>query len=303
MGKTVFISYSHQQEEWVVQRLKPCLEAGGAEVLIDAERFRAGRAVVGQMDAAQDAAEITALVLTPDYLQSPYCAHEMKRAIARDPDFAAGATLPVLRESCEMPDEIRRAEPLWIDLRNDREAAKWDLLLDACEADLGSEAPHWLSVRDEVLQLLQRDQSVNLVVQGEPRWRELLRHIETDRLSPLVVVDLDKGSTAGRRGLVGEILKSCGVTRPVPQEPDDLIELDQALSARRMSHLALLRLDHANHRNYGVDLFSALRHLIMESRKLTLLAQSRRHFSELIPRDHPLSAIDLKTVELNGRNR
>ena len=31
----VFISYNHQQEAWVVQRLAPCLEAGGAEVLID----------------------------------------------------------------------------------------------------------------------------------------------------------------------------------------------------------------------------------------------------------------------------
>ncbi len=52
MGKKVFISYSHQQEEWVLQRLKPCLDAGGAEVLIDAERFRAGRTLVAEENGA-----------------------------------------------------------------------------------------------------------------------------------------------------------------------------------------------------------------------------------------------------------
>jgi hypothetical protein len=43
MGKSVFISYSHQQGEWVWNALVPCLKAGGAEVLIDRERFEAGR--------------------------------------------------------------------------------------------------------------------------------------------------------------------------------------------------------------------------------------------------------------------
>lgn len=42
MPKTVFISYSHHQGEWVWQRLKPCLQAGGAEVRIAVERVCAG---------------------------------------------------------------------------------------------------------------------------------------------------------------------------------------------------------------------------------------------------------------------
>ncbi len=49
----VFISYNHQQKTWVLERLTPCLEAGGAEVLIDRQRFAVGQPVVGQMDAAR----------------------------------------------------------------------------------------------------------------------------------------------------------------------------------------------------------------------------------------------------------
>jgi hypothetical protein len=302
MSKKVFVSYCHQQGEWVWDRLVPCLRYGGADVLVDRERFKAGFGVIEQMNDAQDAAEMSVLVLTPDYLRSDYCLHEMKRAIAsRRPD--KGFVIPVKREDCPLPDEIESAEPLWVNLGDDKNSGQWNLLLDACGADLGAEAPHWLETRDEIVRYLQRRQSVNLVVKENPKWREMINHIQSDLLPELGVVDLDKGSTVSRRGLVTELLKACGITRPVPTEPEDLIELDGALSARQMSYVAMLRLDHATHRNYGVDFFSALRFLIMESRKLALLVESRQHFSQLLPQDHPLSAIDLKTVELTGRRR
>lgn len=88
MSKKIFISYCHKQEDWVWQRLKPCLDAGGAEVLIDRDHFKAGIKTVSQMDDAQNRADASLLVLTPDYLASDHCLHEMRRAIARDPDFA-----------------------------------------------------------------------------------------------------------------------------------------------------------------------------------------------------------------------
>ena len=79
-------SYSHRQGQWVWERLVPILRAAGcAEVLIDRERFRAGRGVKGQMDATQNQADVSLLVLTPDYLASDYCRHEMTRALATDP--------------------------------------------------------------------------------------------------------------------------------------------------------------------------------------------------------------------------
>jgi hypothetical protein len=226
----------------------------------------------------------------------------MERAFQRAP-LPNSAVVPVKLQECEMPEEIKRAEPLWVTLTNDRDAAQWDLLMSACGADLGTDAPHWLEARDEIVRHLGRNQSVNLIVKDNPRWREMVMHIQFDLLPELGIVDLDQGSTASRRGLVGEILKAVGVTRPVPPEPEDLIELDRALSARKMSQIAMLHLDNTMRRNYGADLFSALRFLIMESRKLALLAQSRQHFLALVPQDHPLSKIDLKTVELIGHKR
>ena len=64
MPKSVFISYCHNQGNWVWNRLVPCLRAGGADVHIDRERFEVGKAVVGQMDAVQDGSGMALLVFS-----------------------------------------------------------------------------------------------------------------------------------------------------------------------------------------------------------------------------------------------
>lgn len=116
MSRSVFVSYNHRQADWVHDRLVPVLKAGGAEVLVDHERFTAGKAVVGQMDATQDAAEVHLLVLSPDYVASDYCVHEMERAVARDPNFEDGVVVPVRRVDVDLPELIRRGEPLYANL-------------------------------------------------------------------------------------------------------------------------------------------------------------------------------------------
>src|SRR5437867_907516 len=118
MFKTVFISYSHRQGDWVWDRLVPCLRAGGAEVLIDRERFGAGAAAYKQMDDVQDRAELHVLVLAPDYLASKFCQREMHRAIRRDPKFERGVVIPIVRVSCDLPPAIQRPNPIYVDLRD-----------------------------------------------------------------------------------------------------------------------------------------------------------------------------------------
>ena len=68
-----------------------------------------------------------------------------------------------------------------------------------------------------------------------------------------------------------------------------------------MTRLAFIHFDRVVHRDpTGIDLFASLRDLIMTKRKLVAVFQSRRPFVELLPRDHPLSHVDIKTVELVG---
>lgn len=300
MPNKVFISYSHQQSDWVLDRLVPCLNAGGADVAIDRNRFAAGKTVIGQMDAELDAVDICVLVLSPDYLESDYCLHEMERAVARDPSFEHGVVIPVMRKDCEPPSVFEGPnEPLRVDLRDDRQATQWELLLAACDADLGTAATRWLEARDEVRRFLGRGQSVNLVVDGRRiAWSPLIRQLG-DELD-LRYVDLENPATITRRGLVGELLRSAGAAGQVPAEPEDLAELGRVIAERYATRVALAHFDLVKHRDYGLDLFTTLRYLQMQLKKLVLVVQSHKPFATLLPADHPLSEIDLKTVELRG---
>jgi hypothetical protein len=300
----VFISYSHTQADWVHDRLEPCLRAGGAEVLIDRRRFVAGPGVVGQMDAARDQAERHVLVLSEEYLKSAMCQHEMERAIALDPQFTRQLVLPVTRDDAEIPPIIKEPHALRVDLRDDADAHQWQLLLDACGASLGASAPDWLSARDEILRLLARPYSVNLVVKGQVAWRGLIEDLR-ERVKPtLGYVDLQNPATVPRRGLIEAMLRALGATAVVPPPPDDLPELGRVLDSLGHSRLALSHFDLAPSRDdYDVNLFSALR-FIMEKRQLVLLIQSRTPLSALLPRGHPLSELEnlIRTVELQARS-
>lgn len=306
MSKKIFISYSHKQGEWVWKNLVPCLRAGGAEVIIDRERAQAGKAIIVQMDAQLDAADLSVLVLSPDYFASSYCVHEMERAVAQDPQFLHGIVVPLLRNDCAIPPHLKI--PLYVDLRTNT-TEQWDKLLSACEATLGTTAPAWLSTRDELVRRLQTDQSVNLVVPrkpsfSRPEWRKLIDHIQEDYPLELGVVDLENPMTASRRALVGEMLNAIGINVSVPDPPEDLVVLGRAFDARsKPARLALFHFDMVKQRQqYEIDLFSSLRYLMTEKRKLVLLIQSRMNFVELLPTEHPLSSIsNLKTVELMGR--
>jgi hypothetical protein len=297
----VFISYSHAQSEWVLGCLDPCLRAGGAEVLVDHREFVAGSVVIGQMDAIQDQADRHVLVLSREYLTSEYCIHEMERAIALDPTFCRQIIIPVLRDGSELPDIIDRHQPIYVDLRDDGMRDPWHRLLSACGASLGTTAPAWLKARDDISALLAQDKSVNLVVKGGVKWDQLLDHLVARPELRLANIDLLDPATVPRRGLIAAMLTALGSNISVPQPPEDLPQLGRVLGSLGRSRLVFRHFDMVlNRPDYGVDLFAALRFMVMDKRQLVVLAQSRTPFAALLPQANPISKIYVETVELQA---
>jgi hypothetical protein len=306
----VFVSYSHVQGSWVKNCLVPLLRAGRAEILIDWERFKAGTTVIGQMDAIQTQADVSILCLTEEYLASKYCVHEMQRAISQDPTFAKsldgrakrGLVVPIRLDDAEWPPEVTIPNPLFADLRNSiHEAHSWLLILKSCQAELGTSAPSWLAARDEVERYLKRGQSVNLLVQREGiAWEFLIENIVRDRLAPMAWIDLQEPITNTRHGLLNRILERLGSRENVRKAPNDLGDFERILNDMpKPSRIAVCSFDLAPHRrSYGLDLYASLRWMIANTRQIVLLVESRTPFNALLPRDNPLSKIDLKTVTL-----
>lgn len=292
----VFVSYSHAQTAWVTDRLIPVLRAGGTEPLFD-ERFGLGRIVIGEMDDLQDKAEKHILCLSDEYLASPFCRHEMDRALARDPT-GTGTVLP-LRLSGVVPDPLETR--LFADLTNDTKPEPWKKLMEACNADLGICPVRWLDARDKVLKSVADRRSINLLLRRSGlKWEPLLDDV-AKRHSGMAVVDLQEGATVSRDGLLNRVLNGLGARERVRQPPHDLEDFQRIIEATTPSpHLvAIKHFDLVSSRTaYGVDLFAALRWMIMDRRVLILLAVSRTAFAALLPVGHPLSEIDLTTVEL-----
>jgi len=282
----VFVSYSHVQGEWVLDRLVPCLKAGGAEVMIDVERFRAGGGVYRQMDATQDQADRHVLVLSAAYLASTPCLHEMHRAIALDPKFEHHIVQPMRRDDTALPDAIKIPDPIYVDLRDDAKPAPWALLLRECGATLGATAPDWLAARDEVRRLLDDHRSVNFVVGHGVKWRELIEDITGRAGKSFPLIHMNAGEAVSRRSLIETILGAIGAPPVVPRTREDLPVLSRAIGQRPFTTLGLMNFDFVRgRRGYDKDLHGALRYLVRDAkpRKLQLLVQSHAPFTELLP--------------------
>jgi hypothetical protein len=299
--RKIFVSYSHAQKDWVHDRLCPCLQASGADVKVDKDRFGAGHEVLRQMDGLQDEADATLAVLSPDYVASNACMHELRRSVAKDRGFTGG-TIPVHRADCAIPDELNPGSlqaPLRVDLRDDTQPGPWADVFKACHSDLGAEAPHWLETRDEVRRMLKRNESVNLIVHGQPKWRHLIHHLAGSE--SLRIVDLALPETITRPGLLSQMLGHA--TLPNKPKGQDLVEFKRHLeSIPDAVSMALLHCEVIEQRNYGSDLFFTLRHLVSEVRKLQLLIVTReKSFVTFVPAQVRGSLPTLPVVEFKGR--
>ena len=99
--KDFFISYTGVDEEWA-EWIAWQLEAAGYTTVHQAWDFPAsGNFVQAMHEALKNAARVIA-VLSPDYLDAPYCKAEWAAAFAADPTAEKGILLPVKVRPCDL---------------------------------------------------------------------------------------------------------------------------------------------------------------------------------------------------------
>ena len=296
----VFVSYSHQQLDWVRHDLVAALEAGGADVLIDHTQFKAGLSVIGQMDRVQNEAERHVLCISEAYISSNACMHELRRAIATDPKFEKGSVLTLRLDDAPLPVEIASQLPLWIDFRNPKLPEPWRLLIDGCAASLEVNVPAWLEAREAIAAELKLGTSINFVVLGQSISGErLLKSVHKCRQPDLALIDLTNPATISRDGFCVCVLQSLGLNiTSIARKPKDLADFATQIQSLGSARVALLNFDMlVKRRDYDQDFYGTLRWLVGE-RALQLLIHSRRPFASLVPDFFAIPPLNLKTVEL-----
>jgi tetratricopeptide (TPR) repeat protein len=126
----VFISYSHKDEEWVVNTLLPSLEDADLKVCIDFRDFVPGKPSRHNMRDACKESAYTVLVMTPAWMASEWTSFEGLLAFLHDPAGKHQRTVPILFEKCEIPEDIQIFT--YVDfIRKDREGIAWKQLFTA----------------------------------------------------------------------------------------------------------------------------------------------------------------------------
>jgi tetratricopeptide (TPR) repeat protein len=126
----VFISYSHKDEEWVINTLLPALEIAGLRVCIDYRDFDAGKPSIVNMEDAVDESRHTVLVLTPNWTGSEWTDFEAVLTQTDDPVGRRQKMIPIMLEKCTPPKRVRSFT--YVDfMRSDRLNNAWTQLFKA----------------------------------------------------------------------------------------------------------------------------------------------------------------------------
>jgi len=103
----VFISYSSVNKDWVRKDLLTELEKAGLKVCIDFRDFKPGKPAISNIRDSILASNHTLLVLTDSYLTSGWTDFENLLSQTIDPANRASRIIPLLRENCNLPLEIK----------------------------------------------------------------------------------------------------------------------------------------------------------------------------------------------------
>ncbi len=112
----VFISYSHQDKEWVRKKLLPKLEKAGIRVCIDYRDFKPGAFLIKEIERFVSISFKTLLIITPDYLASEWAEMEHILIYTRDPSLKQRPMIPILLKQCVLP--LRLNALIYLDFTN-----------------------------------------------------------------------------------------------------------------------------------------------------------------------------------------
>lgn len=112
-----FISYSHDDKEWVRNTLLPYLEGRGFKIAIDFRDFRPASNLVDEIERCVVASKHVVTVLTPRYLESDWTTFERVMTRTVDPSARKRKLIPIMRKDTSLPLSIRML--IYVDLRKD----------------------------------------------------------------------------------------------------------------------------------------------------------------------------------------
>lgn len=121
-----FLSYSHEDKDWVRGALLHELERRGFSIMIDYRDFSGGAFGAEEMQRGVTESKRVVIVLTNDYVSSMWSKLESVMAQSLDPGAVFRKIIPVLRKDCSIP--LRLGVLHYRDLRVD-DAEQWDLLV------------------------------------------------------------------------------------------------------------------------------------------------------------------------------
>jgi predicted RecB family endonuclease len=224
----------------------------------------------------------------------------LKRNVPVIPVLVSGATIPSARDLPPSLHDLRKHNGLPVrrdpDFPNDI-----GKLIEGILEHLKPNNPFTKELA-EVVQLLARRESVNVVVPNGISQKEVGDEI-VRLVRDLAIVNLEDGETAARPGLIEAVLRAFGIKTVVPdRKPADLVVFAKEMKRHSYAQLAILHSDMLGQlqrrEEYGADFFHAIKNATTDTRKLGLVLISRVPFSKLLPPDHELSHIAIKTVEL-----
>jgi TIR domain len=269
-----FVSYSTQDEEWVRGELLQCLERNNLRVCIDFRDFRPGYSNIDEINRAIRESRKMLLVLTPRYLSSQWTTHERQTVQNLDPMNRRVRLIPILKEKCELPQEINHL--IYVDLTQPNSEMGWNRLLQAISGSTspptsfpspkreginpfiyGNPVPpeKFYGRRREIMEVKSRigtGQSINIVGLRRIGKSSLLKYIQarpeeffSSEQQPLIVpLDLTDDRFHSPDGIVEGLRR--GIGRRLGKEPwkveenGDAWAVQDGLEALRDRHIPLI---------------------------------------------------------------